>query len=155
MEVEDGNIRTPTACEEMEHFHFLESQILIDTTPNISKHILHQKGTQKSTINKKQSKGLIMPDSGPLQLNSSYLLQLELDEQQAPEKPTRAGLRGLRGKIQVLEEEGEEYEEKKIPNKRGRKPNQNQEEKEVKEHTERILQNENNNVFVKKEIEEA
>ena len=117
--------------------------------------IENQKGTQKPTINKKQSKGLIMPDSGPLQLNSSYLLQLELDEQQAPEKPARAGLRGLRGKIQVLEEEGEEYEEKKIPNKRGRKPNQNQEEKEVKEHTERILQNENNNVFVKKEIEEA
>lgn len=114
--------------------------------------IENQKGSQKSTLNKNQSKGLIMPDSGPLQLNSSYLLQLELDEQQAPEKPIRAGLRGLRGKIQVLEEEGQEEEEKKTPNKRGRKPTQNQ---EAKEHTERILQNEGNNVFVKKEIEEA
>ena len=114
--------------------------------------IENQKGSQKSTLNKNQSKGLIMPDIGPLQLNSSYLLQLELDEQQAPEKPIRTGLRGLKNKIQVLEEEGQEVEEKKIPNKRGRKPNQNQ---EAKEYTERMLQNENNNGFVKKEIEEA
>lgn len=114
--------------------------------------IENHKAFHKSTLNKPQSKGLIMPDSCPLQLNSSYLLQLELDEQQVPEKPIRAGLRGLRGKIQVLEEEGQEHEEKKTPVKRGRKPTLNQ---EAKEHTERMLQNENNIGFVKKEMEEA